>query len=279
MARLLRTVAAAGEGRLTATIDDRGSERTMELSDDDPIEVPDSDPDERFDSDVEADFATRFRALDLDWELVREPEPLVVGSSVMIPDFAFDYRYADYRVFFEIMGFWTPEYVEKKLGQLEQVEGVEMLVAVDGSLGVSEDIEARDHRAITYSGSIQLKDVRAVLRRHEDRLERAARSELPDELRPDADVLPLSDLAAEHGVSESALEDASFPEHERVARTLVRPAVLDAVASDLEAGQRLAEAEAVLEESGLTETSAVLSRLGYGVAWEGLGGGTLRRKD
>jgi hypothetical protein len=279
MARLLRSVAAAGEWQLTATIDDRGTERTMRLSDADPIEVPATEPDERFDSDVEADFAARFRSLDLDWELVREPEPLVVGSSVMIPDFAFDYRFADYRVFFEIMGFWTPEYVEKKLGQLERVEDVEMLVAVDESLGVSEDVEARDHRAITYSGSIRLKNVRAVLRRYEDQLEAETRSALPDELRPEEDVVGLDGVAAEHGVSESALDAVAFPDHERVARTLVRPAVLEAVASDLEAGQRLAEAEAVLEARGLTGTSAVLSRLGYEVAWEGLGGGTLRMKD
>jgi hypothetical protein len=279
LARLLRTVAGAPAWHLTATIDDRGTERTMTLSDDDPVVVAGAGPDERYDSDVEADFATRFRSLDLDWDLVREPEPLVVGETVMIPDFAFDYRFSDYRVFFEIMGFWTPEYVEKKLGQLGSVEDVEMLVAVDESLGVSEAVEARDHRAVTYSGSVHLGDVRAVLRRYEERLERAARADLPDELRPDADAVPLARVAADRGVSESALEAVSFPAHERVGRTLVRPAVLEAVASELEPGRSLADAEAVLSEWDLTETSAVLSRLGYEVAWEGLDGGTLRPKE
>ncbi|PSP84358.1 hypothetical protein BRC83_05665 [Halobacteriales archaeon QS_1_68_17] len=278
-ARLLRTVARASAWRLTATVDDRGTERTMRLSDEDPVEVPGSEAGPAFDSEVEADFATRFDSLDLDWELVREPEPLVVGSSVMIPDFAFDYRFADFRVFFEIMGFWTPEYVGKKLGQLDAVADVEMLVAVDESLGVSEEIEARDHRAITYGGTVRLKDVRDALRRYEDRLVAETVAELPDELRPERDVVPLAELADERGVSESALEDASFPEHELVGRTLVRPSVLAELDATLESGLSIEEVETRLAAHGISETSAALSRLGYRVEWEGLGGGTLRRKE
>ena len=277
-AKLLRTVASAAEWDLTATIDDRGTERTMRLSDDDPITVPGAAPEVSFDSEVEADFAARFQSLDLDWELLREPEPLAVGESVMIPDFAFDYRFADYRLFFEIMGFWTPEYVEKKLAQLDAVDGVEMLVAVDESLGVSEEIEARDHRAITYSGSIRLKDVRSVLRPYEDELERVSVADLPDELGPDADTITLSELAAEYGVSESALEDISFPDHERVGRTLVRPSVLDEIGPRLDAGMSLEAVEEILAAHDLSETSAVLAELGYRVEWEGLGGGTVKRR-
>jgi len=61
-ARLLRTVAKSAEWELSATIDDRGRERTMRLSDGDvtvPGVEPVAEPD--FDSGVEADFAGRFR--------------------------------------------------------------------------------------------------------------------------------------------------------------------------------------------------------------------------
>jgi hypothetical protein len=37
----------------------------------------------------------------------------------------------------------------------------------------------------------------------------------------------------------------------------------------------LSEAEAVFAEHGIADASAALSRLGYRVAWEGLGGGVL----
>ena len=292
-ARLLRTVAKASEWRLEATIDDRGTERELRLSDAD-LTLPDDDPlaEPTFDSGVEADFAARFETLDLDWELTREPEALATGTRVMIPDFAFDYRPAGsaaeatefdsnvegFRVYFEIMGFWTPEYVSKKLAQLDDVEEVELLVAVDESLGVGEAVEARDHRVVSYSGRVRVKDVVDVLRTYESDLVAAAAASLPTRLAPDDDAVSLSTLAERHGVSEDALDAVSFPEHERVGGTLVRPDVLERVRTEVEAGMSLADVEDVLAAVGLGDTSAVLSRLGYRVEWEGLGGGVLREK-
>ncbi|MFA9416909.1 DUF790 family protein [Natrinema sp. HArc-T2] len=276
-ARLLRTVAKADAWHLEATIDDRGAERTLALSDTDPIRVPDAEPlaEVSFDSGVEADFAARFSNLGLDWELVREPEPLATGTRVMIPDFAFEYAHGDFRIYFEIMGFWTPEYIQKKLSQLADLEDVAMLVAVNESLGVGEEIAARDHRAIPYSGTVRVKDVADVLREYERQLVADHAARLPDTLRPDDDVITVDALAERHGVSADALADKATPDHERVGRTLVRPAVLEAIADDLEAGMTLADAEAVLEEDGISDASAVLSRLDYRVEWDGLAGGTI----
>jgi predicted nuclease of restriction endonuclease-like RecB superfamily len=292
-ARLLRTVVGTPEWRLEATIDDRGTERELVLSSAD-LSAPDDDPvaEPSFDSGVEADFAARFSNLELDWTVEREPEPLATGTRVMIPDFAFDYRPAGstsertesgaderFRVYFEIMGFWTPAYVEKKLRQLDEVEDVELLVAVDESLGVGEEVEKRDHRVVTYTGRVRVKDVVDVLREYETDLVAAAAASLPAELVPDDDAVSLSTLAARHGVSEDALGDVAFPEHERVGRTLVRPSLLDRLGDEIEAGMSLTDAEAVFDSHELEDTSAVLSRLGYRVAWEGLGGGVLRKKE
>ncbi|MDS0221298.1 DUF790 family protein [Haloarcula sp. S1AR25-5A] len=305
-ARLLRTVAAASEWELTATIDDRGTERELTLSDGD-ISVPGVDPvaEVSYDSGVEADFAGRFAALGLDWDLIREPEPLAAGEHVVIPDFAFEWRPgadtgvrdtgrgdgdsngadgtagddAPFRVFFEIMGFWTPEYVAKKLARLDALEDVEMLVAVDESLGVGDEIEATDNRAIPYSGTVRVKDVRDALRPYEERLVRESAAEIPDELRPDAAVISLADLAAEHGVSEDVLEDMAFPAHERVGRTLVDPAVLDELAEQIQPGMAYETATERLADYGIEDDSAALARLGYRVAWEGLGSGTIEPRD
>ena len=279
-ARLLRTVAESADWELSAAIDDRGRERTMRLSDGD-VSVPGVEPvaEPDFDSGVEADFAGRFRGLDLDWTLVREPEPLETGSRVMIPDFAFDYDHADFRLFFEVMGFWTPEYVEKKLGQLADVEDVDLLVAVDESLGVGEEIAARDHRVVTYSGTVRVKAIVDVLREFEADFVADAAADLPESLSPDADAVALDDLADEHGVSVEAIEDKPFPEHKLVGRTLVRPAVLGRIGDEIADGDALSEAEAVLDGYDIDDASATLSALGYRVEWEGLGGGTVRRKE
>jgi len=294
-ARLLRSVAKTATWRLEASIDDDGTERRLLLTDED-VSVPDHEPvtEVTFDSGVEADFATRFESLGLDWKLIREPEPLASGAHVVIPDFAFDYEHADFRVYFEIMGFWTPEYVAKKLDRLADLEDVEMLVAVDETLGVGEaddvdvlsesgaagaEIEARGHRAIPYSETVRVKDVRDALRRYEDTLVAASAADLPEELAPDGDVTTIAAVAAAHGVSEDAIEDKSFPDHERVGRTLVRPAVLEELAGEIESGMALSDAEALLDDRGIDDASAVLARLDFRVEWQGLGGGTLARRE
>jgi predicted nuclease of restriction endonuclease-like RecB superfamily len=292
-ARLLRTVAGTSEWTLSATIDDRGTERELRLTEAD-VSVPDVEPvtDVTYDSGVEADFAARFASLELDWALLREPEPLEAGEHVVIPDFAFDWHPGgdngvrdtarsdtELRVFFEVMGFWTPEYVQKKLDRLADVDDVRMLVAVDESLGVGEAIEARDHHAIPYSGTIRVKDVRDALRPYEDELVAASAADIPDALRPDADVVSLSALASEYGVSEDAIEDKRFPDHERVGRTLIRPVVIDDLADNIEPGMSLSAVEDVLDAYGIDDDGAVLSRLGYRIEWEGLSGGTVRERS
>ena len=295
-ARLLRSVAGTAEWSLAATIDDRGTDRELRLDQDD-VSVPGVEPiaEPTYDSGVEADFAARFAGLDLDWELTREPEPLAAGSRAMIPDFAFDYRPGwggaesdsgnddpdapAFRVFFEVMGFWTPEYVDKKLNQFGRVDDdIELVVAVDESLGVGEDIDALDHRVITYSGQVRLKDVVDALREYEAELVADAAASLPDELVPEADVIGLDGIAADRGVGVDALDSVTFPEHECVGRTLIRPAVLDATDAAIEPGVSLADAETVLDDHGIDDASATLSRLGYRVVWEGLGGGTLEKR-
>ena len=293
-ARLLRSVAEAAEWSLEATIDDRGTDRELRLGPDD-VSVPGVDPiaEPTYDSGVEADFAARFAGLDLDWALSREPEPLAAGARAMIPDFAFDYRPgggtdADsgaptddppLRVFFEVMGFWTPEYVEKKLEQFGSVaDDVELLVAVDESRGVGEEIAALDHRVVTFSDRVRVKAVVDALRAYEDDLVADAAASLPAELVPDADVIGLDSVAADRGVGVDALDSVAFPDHERVGRTLIRPATLDAVDEELEAGMSLSAAESVLDDHGIDDASATLSRLGYRVAWEGLAGGTIEAK-
>jgi predicted nuclease of restriction endonuclease-like RecB superfamily len=278
-ARLLRTVAGHAEWELTATIDDRGTDREMTLTETD-VPVPGTDPvtEVTYDSGVEADFAARFSSLDLEWDLVREPDAVAAGEHVVIPDFAFDWQHGDFRVYFEIMGFWTPEYVQKKLSRLADVDDVELLVAVDDSLGVADDLKTRDHRAIPYSKTVRVKDVRDALREYEERLVEAAAEDVPDELRPAADVATLEAVAREYGVSERAIEGKVFPDHERVGRTLVRPSVLAALDERIAPGMELSDVESVLEESGIDDTSAALSRLGYRVVWEGLDGGTIEKK-
>lgn len=75
-----------------------------------------------FDSVVEEKFARRFGAVSdsIGWRLIREPDPLIVsGGKALIPDFMFE-KYGR-KVYLEIVGFWTPEYLERKLKKLADI--------------------------------------------------------------------------------------------------------------------------------------------------------------
>jgi uncharacterized protein len=70
-----------------------------------------------FDSVVEEKFAKKFTGLSTGWNLVREPDPLILSDHrAFIPDFMFE-KYGK-RVYFEIVGFWTEEYLKRKLSKI-----------------------------------------------------------------------------------------------------------------------------------------------------------------
>ena len=76
--------------------------------------------DSYFDSAVEEKFANRFEQAETGWRLIREPDPLVLSNGgAFIPDFMFE-KY-DKKVYLEIVGFWTKEYLEKKLHKLADI--------------------------------------------------------------------------------------------------------------------------------------------------------------
>lgn len=70
-----------------------------------------------FDSGVEEKFSTRFEQSATGWKLIREPDPLILShGKALIPDFAFE-KYGT-RIYLEIVGFWTKEYLEKKIQKI-----------------------------------------------------------------------------------------------------------------------------------------------------------------
>lgn len=73
-----------------------------------------------FDSAVEEKFAKRFEQAETGWRLTREPDPLVLSNGgAFIPDFMFE-KYKK-KIYLEIVGFWTKEYLERKLQKLADI--------------------------------------------------------------------------------------------------------------------------------------------------------------
>ena len=91
-----------------------------------------------YDSLLEETFASRFDKAKTAWQLERESEVVNLKETVMIPDFTF--RHPDGRTaILEIMGYWRPEYLRRKLEKLRRAQRKDLLVAVSSNLNVSED--------------------------------------------------------------------------------------------------------------------------------------------
>jgi hypothetical protein len=92
-----------------------------------------------FDSQVEARFARDFRRLTTAWDLLREPEPVRVGERLFFPDFALTSRSdPSQRRLLEIVGFWTPAYLERKLDDLARAGRADLLLCIDEDLAVGQ---------------------------------------------------------------------------------------------------------------------------------------------
>ncbi len=113
-----------------------------------------------FDSLVEEGFFQQFKKRKTDWQIHREAEILDLGDTVLIPDFKFthpDGRWA----FLEIVGFWTPEYLNKKLEKLQRVHQKNMIVAVNKNLNCSR--ENFKGPVIFYSSRVRVGEVLRLL--------------------------------------------------------------------------------------------------------------------
>lgn len=103
-------------------------------------------PPEEFDSNVEEAFAAAFGPERDGWRMTREGAILHEAQVTFVPDFVF--RHADGReAFLEIVGFWTPMYLEKKRETLRRFRQHRILLAVAektlrGQQGVAEGVIA-----------------------------------------------------------------------------------------------------------------------------------------
>ena len=113
----------------------------------------------RFDSDLERTLAQKWDRANTDWQLVREDDVFDLGAEVMIPDFALEHPDGR-RAILEIVGFWTPEYLDEKLAKIRQAEADNLLLAVSERLDcASEDFGAAADRVLWFKTGIHVYDV------------------------------------------------------------------------------------------------------------------------
>ncbi len=229
-----------------------------------------------FDSSLEERFYHEFVALPAakSWELIREPDVIFTEKGVFIPDFKFGHKELDIETYFEIVGFWTEEYIRRKLAKLRALPFT-MLVAIDKSLACfnSANFElGLNQPVILYSKKVPI----GAVVRYLATIEREAVTKQVEQLKEmeialEGDIIPIKDIARRYSISQEAIRaSVKHPDYVVFKDVIVRKELLGEVKEKLLSIKSYVEARKTIEEKGIMNADEVLAHLGFAVKWKGL---------
>ena len=240
------------------------------------VEIPEE---EVYDSLVEQDFAKRFNLLDTGWTLTREPNPLPVGRHVMLPDFLF--KKDCLTIYLEIVGFWTPQYLQNKIKKLRLVKNIDLIVAVDKNLACQKLEKLRAKlRIIYYHRKVPLKPVLLYLQEKENLLVKEQiifLRTIPFSIQKP--VVDIKELAVKLGVLEDAvkeiLKERQISGYVHLGDILIEQSKLTEIKKRLdkqleERELNLTEASQIINDTGGLNSTSILDILGFKVEWSGI---------
>jgi predicted nuclease of restriction endonuclease-like RecB superfamily len=233
-----------------------------------------------YDSAVEEDFAKRFQALNSNWQLKREPEPVIAGQHVLIPDFSFEREGT--KLYMEVVGFWTTEYLLRKIEKLKKTKE-RMLVVVDETLACERLSKLKDQKSLNliyYRNKIPLPP---ILRHLQDAFEHihAKQTELLKNLNVTftEPIIRFEEFAARTGVSTEAvrlvLTENPPNNYTVLPNSLIRKDKLDQIRKKLDrqiakTGKLLLAEAAKITETEHVDLTSAIQTLGYKIVWHGI---------
>lgn len=229
---------------------------------------------EIYDSSTEERFARKFEQFANGWKLIREPDPVIVEGKAFIPDFMFE-KY-NRKVYLEIVGFWTKEYLERKLQKLVASAGskIDMLIAVNEELACSKLASLSKEKIIFYKDEVPIKPIIDYLKRIDQEMIEKSISNVKINIDSKREVIPIAQVAKEYSIpEESALKILSNnDEYIVVGKFLVSKIKAHKMERLLEGITKFIDACSVLAQNSIPESchAELISTLGYDVVWKGL---------
>jgi hypothetical protein len=242
-----------------------------------------------YDSSLEEKFAIRFEHLANRWKIKREPDPLIVGNGVaFIPDFLFE-KYGR-KVYLEIVGFWTKEYLEKKFQKISDIlrnSNVDLFVAVDEELSCSKlfnpSINGLSNNRVIFfrKASVPVKKLQEYLKSIDKQQIESNISTSDLRIRFDGtkDVISIEEISETYQVPiEIAMAIASrdnAEEYLRIDSWFLLKSKAKALAKLLTSTTKFTEACAILSENSIPEVchAELVSILGFDVVWQSMDSG------
>ena len=122
-------------------------------------------PGKEYDSMLEASFVDKWNSAKTEWILEREVDLIPIPGSVMIPDFRL--VHPDGKTYLlEIVGYWRPEYLQKKFYQVRKAERDDLILAISERLNLDKAGVKLDNvpaKIVWFKDKLLPKQVLAVL--------------------------------------------------------------------------------------------------------------------
>jgi predicted nuclease of restriction endonuclease-like RecB superfamily len=211
------------------------------------------------------------------WAVRREPTVLQAGQYAFIPDFSLERD--GLKIYVEIVGFWTPEYLKQKIqkiNQLQEKEKESIILLVNRNLACSGS-EFQTDNLIFYDRKVPHLEIIKILRRYEKKQQAEEIAKLRGieiSFGCDASVINLDEIAERYGVSIEALREVikgqNKPDYSLLGNQLVSNRVLETIQGELMGVEKHDAAIKIFEGYGIKAYSQALSLLGYRVKWSGL---------
>jgi uncharacterized protein len=225
-----------------------------------------------FDSAVENEFyQLGFKG----WTVQREPTVLKAGQYAFIPDFSLERNGT--RIYVEIIGFWTPEYLKHKIQKLNSLQEKEsMILLVNRSLACTGS-EFQADNLLFYDKKIPHLEIIKILRRYEEKQQAEETTKLKSmeiSFGNDLGVINLDETAKRYGVGLEAIKEVIKGQNKTgyslLGDQLVSEQVLETIQGELVGVKRHGDAIRIFERHGIKACSQALSLLGYRAKWNGL---------
>jgi predicted nuclease of restriction endonuclease-like RecB superfamily len=270
MAKLLPAILKAGDWNISADILSRDKKRVMTFTMARSDLLYSGPPDDKYDSSVEERFARSFSGLGMKWAMRREAEVISAGQWAFIPDFVF--ALGDRKVYFEIVGFWTKEYIERKIAKLKLLPPeIDLVIAVNKDLACS-GIANASKDVFFYSGDkVPVKPVMTHLAAVEKQLSDGQSAIL--QFTPSGPVFDLLDFAEKNGVLVSAVTkraEAGFQGYIRAGDYFISADEMEKLKRLLIGVKDYGRAAEILEGEGIMRLDGILEALHYTVKWKDL---------
>ena len=276
-ARLLPTLMQAGRWSLKASISRKTfqGKRIYDFALDHTsgsLFSIESDPEVVFDSAIEKEFyQLGFKG----WTVQREPAVLQAGEFAIIPDFSLERNGA--RIYVEIIGFWTPEYLKHKIQKLNLLQEKESLILLVNRNLACTGSEFLANNLLFYDKKIPHLEIIKILRGYEvkQKAEEMAKLEgMEISLGSDAGVINLEEVARRYSVGIEPLKETikgqNKPGFSLLGDQLISQHILEEIQGELEGVKKHNDALKIFERHGIRAYSQALALLGYKVKWSGL---------